>query len=231
MILIYFDNRYYEYAPVYIESIRINEPKEKIFIQGYNLTSHMVRKLESYENVAAVNNEKLVHNRRKMNAMEHYIINQKARQILEAFDRFPKEDLFIITDVDMLMINPLTELRRDMKTYDVGVVWVSDKKVMGGFVAVTRKKRTREFLESWDRTMRTGRYYYNKDQPALSKTFNKFTEKLDFLLLTRQYLDAASSPDSYIWSSHKVKQHGTKDEKNLEYSNKLKQMRKKKGLK
>ena len=226
MILIYFDNRYYQYAPVYIKSIEINEPNEKVFIQGYNLSDKQVKHLKSYKNVAAVNNESLKQNRAKMDRLEHYIINQKAKQILEAFDRFPDENLFIITDVDMLMVNPLRQLREDMKMYDVGVVWVADKKVMGGFVAVKRNKRTREFLESWDHLMTKGRYFYNKDQPALAKTFSNYRGKIDFLLLTRQYLDQASNYDSFIWSSHKVKSFGTKRQKGHQYDTKLKKMMK-----
>lgn len=126
----------------------------------------------------------------------------------------------------MLMVNPLTDLREDMKSYDVGVVWVSDVKIMGGFVAVKRNKRTREFLESWDHIMRKGRYFYNKDQPALSRTFNNYRGKIDFLLLTRRYLDQSSNYDSYIWSAHKIKRHGTKKQKIIKYNDKLKKMKK-----
>jgi hypothetical protein len=146
--------------------------------------------------------------------------------MLEAFDRFPDENLFIITDVDMLMVNPLTDLKEDMKTYDVGVVWVGDTKIMGGFVAVKRNKRTREFLETWNNIMTTGRYFYNKDQPALSTTFKKYYKKLDFLLLSRQYVDQTSNAGSYIWSSHKIMKFGSKRKKRSQYTTKLKKMMK-----
>jgi hypothetical protein len=220
----YFDNRYFDHAPIYIKSIEVNEPNEKIFVQGYNLDENMIAELESYRNIAAVNNENVKREQHKMDRLEYYIINQKARQILEAFDRFPEENLFIITDVDMLMVNPMTDLREDMKTYDVGLVWVGHKKIMGGFVAVRRSKRTREFLEVWDGIMREGKYFYNKDQPALSRTFRHYQARLDFLLLTRQYLDHASSYDSYIWSAHKVKKFGSKKARKSQYKKKLQKM-------
>jgi hypothetical protein len=224
MILIYFDDRYYENAPIYIKSIEVNEPNEKVFIQGYNLSDKMMAKLKAYENVVAVNNEDLTRSKARMDRLEHYIINQKAKQMLEAFDRFPEEDLFIITDVDMLMVNPLTDLKEDMKTYDVGVVWVDEDKIMGGFVAVRRSKRTREFLEMWGGIMTKGRYFYNKDQPALAKTFKSYYKKLDFLLLSRQYVDQASNNSSYIWSAHKCMRYGSKRQKRSQYNTKLKKM-------
>ena len=224
MILIYFDNKYYEYAPLYIKSIGVNEPNERVFVQGYNLDKEMMEELESLKNVAAVNNRKIVFNQRRMGRLEYFIINQKAKQLLEAFDRFPDENLFIITDVDMLMVNPLIKMRESMKSYDIGVVWVNDKKIMGGFVAVRRSKRTRKFLESWDKIMSDGKYFYNKDQPALSQTFNDYRGKLDFLLLSRRYLDQASSSDSCIWSAHKVKMYGSKQKKKEQYRNKLQEM-------
>jgi hypothetical protein len=33
MILLYFDDRYFDNAPIYIKSIEVNEPNEKVFIQ------------------------------------------------------------------------------------------------------------------------------------------------------------------------------------------------------
>ena len=105
-------------------------------------------------------------------------------------------------------------------------VWVGDKKIVGGFVAVRRNKRTREFLESWDKTMRKGKYFYNKDQPALAKTVRNYYKKLDFLVLTRQYVDQTSNPGSYVWSSHKVMKYGSKKVKRSQYNTKLKKMSK-----
>jgi len=70
-------------------------------------------------------------------------------------------------------------------------------------------------------------YTYNKDQPAMAKTFNKFHGKIEFLLLTRQYLDHLERKNSYVWSAHKSNKLGAKRIRVKKYSKYTKEQKKK----
>lgn len=226
MILLYFDNKYAYWAPVILKSILLHEPNMKVFIQGYNLTEEQEKEIKCFKNVILLKNDELIFNN-TMKKIEYRVICWKANQFLEAFKRFPDEDLFIIMDVDMILVKPLTKLKEQMKNYDLGAVWVHRKKIMGGFNAIKRTPIMVEFLESWSKKMTTGIYTYNKDQPAMAKTFNKFIGKFDFLLLTRQYLDHLEKEDSYVWSAHKSQKLDSKHIRVEKYSNYTKKQKRK----
>ena len=218
MILLYFDDKYAYWASVILDSILLHEPDMKVFIQGYNLTKKQLKEINSFSNVVLLKNDKLEFDKSIMDKIEYRVICWKANQFLEAFERFPDEDLFIIMDVDMILVQPLTKLKNDMKNYDLGAVWVSRKKIMGGFNAIRRSHIMVDFLKSWSKKITTGRYTYNKDQSAMAKTFNEFLGKIDFLLLTRQYLDHLEKKDSYVWSAHKVSTRGLKIKRFKKYT-------------
>ena len=219
MILLYFDDKYAYWAPILLESILLHEPNMKVFIQGYNLKPYQVKKIKTFSNVVFFKNDKLYFDKSIMDETHYRVICWKANQFLEAFEKFPDEELYIIMDVDMILIQPLTELKEQMNNYDLGAVWVNKGKIMGGFNAIKRTPIMVEFLESWSKKMTTGRYTYNKDQPSMAKTFNEFLGKIEFLLLTRQYLDHLEREDSYVWSAHKVKNFGTKESRFKKYKN------------
>jgi len=230
MVLLYFDNKYAYWAPVILSSILLHEPDMKVFIQGYNLTKEQAKTINSFKNVVLFKNDKLKFDKKTMDKIEFRVICWKANQFLEAFEKFPDEDLYIIMDVDMIFIQPLTKLKEQMKSYDLGAVWVGPKKIMGGFNAIRKTPVMIEFLESWSKKMTTGRYTYNKDQPSMAKTFNEFLGKIEFLILPRLYLDDMEKNNSYVWSAHKVSRRGTKEsriKKYKEHVDKIKRKRKK----
>ena len=168
MILLYFDNKYAYWAPVILESILLYEPDMKVFIQGYNLTEEQEQEIKCFKNVVLLKNDRLIFNDRTMQKIEYRVICWKANQFLEAFDRFPDEDLFILMDVDMILVKPFTELKKQMKNYDLGAVWVHNTKIMGGFNVIRRNPIMVKFLEKWSKRMTTGIYTYNKDQDRKS---------------------------------------------------------------
>ena len=227
MILLYFDNKYAYWAPVLLDSILFFEPDMKVFIQGYNLTKDQIKSIKSFKNVVLLKNDKLYFDKSIMDKIEYRVICWKANQFLEAFEKFPDEDLFIIMDIDMILVKPLTQLKKQMIDYDFGAVWVHKNKIMGGFNAIKRNSIMVEFLKSWSNKMTAGRYTYNKDQPTMAKTFNKFLGKIDFLLLSRQYLDASENINSYVWSAHKSKKLGSKKQRFIKYQKYIKKEKKK----
>jgi len=227
MILLYFDNKYAYWAPVLLESILFHEPDMKVFIQGYNLTEEQEEEINSFKNVVLLKNDELKFDIKLMNKIEYRVICWKANQFLEAFKKFPEEDLFIIMDVDMILVQSLTELKEQMKSHDLGAVWVGEKKIMGGFNAIRKTPIMVEFLKSWSKKMTTGIYTYNKDQPSMAKTFNEFSGKIEFLLLTRQYLDHLEREESYVWSAHKSDKLDSKHIRVKKYSNYTKEQKEK----
>lgn len=226
MILLYFDNKYAYWAPVLLESILLHEPNMKVFIQGYNLTKEQEHEIKSFSNVILLKNDFLCLTS-EMRKIEYRVICWKANQFLEAFKKFPDEELFIIMDVDMILVKPLIKLKEQMKNHDLGAVWVSRKKIMGGFNAIRRTPIMAKFLESWSKKMTTGIYTYNKDQPSMAKTFNEFVGKIEFLLLTRQYLDHLEREESYVWSAHKSNKLDSKQIRVKKYSNYTKEQKRK----
>ena len=51
MIILYFDDRYFLWAPPLIESIAINEPSERIAVFGLDLSPSQKKEISSFGNV------------------------------------------------------------------------------------------------------------------------------------------------------------------------------------
>ena len=203
----------------------VRDPEERVFTQGYNLKRKTVNQLYSYPNVAHVNNKSLKFRPAIMDNIAYRVICGKATLFLEAMRRFPDEEIFIVMDVDMIVIKSLKGLREEMMDYDLGAVWVNEGKIMGGFIAIRRCYMMKRFLKEWGKKMSWGRYTYNKDQPALAEVFNKYLGKVEFLSLPRQYLDHTENLNSYVWSAHKVKNFGSKKSRAIKYADYVNIMR------
>jgi hypothetical protein len=229
MFILYFDDRYFHWAPVFIESIELQEPDEKIFVWGYNLSLEQTEKLWSYSSVVDVINQGLTLDIGKMDRIEHAMICYRTRYIKHVFNHFPDEEIYIVTDVDMLMLKPLTELREAIVDYDIAVVEANFDKVCGGFLAFRQTKATRQWVKWWHSFMMDGRFFYNKDQPILTAAIRRFEKKTAKVLkLDRRYMDHLSRPNAFIWSAHKW-EYGDKNERHRLYKRILNELQDKRA--
>jgi len=149
---------------------------------------------------------------------------RRGEYVLKSMSKFPNEYLFVITDTDTLMVNPLTELKKEMKNYDIGIVRVSETKICSGFFAARPTERGKRYLRIFRDTAMAGRLFLCKDQKSLAKVYEKNKNDIDFLMLSRKYLDHACNNDSYMWSGHKSR-FGTKKEKHQRYLKKLESLK------
>jgi len=221
MFILYFDHNYYKWAHLMIESIGIHEPKERIFLWTFNLSKELYQYLESYDNVIGGVTTKILKN--DMTVFQ--IICSRGGIVLDVMEKFPDEDHYIITDVDMIMVNPLHEFKKLMPEYDMAVVKAEmAEKFCGGFIAFRKTKSTIYFLTKFNNMCMSGDFYYNKDQPILTKLVRKFQEQMKFLFLSRMYMDQFSREKAFLWSAHK-KEISSKEQRYMEYSIKLKEMK------
>ena len=226
---LYFDNKYCQWAPPLIKSIRIYEPTAKIFIHAYNLSTSQKSKIENLK-VDAFECEDMLFNPKISDAyfwknplklndqiqLRFQITCRKGEYLLKSIKKFPQEELHIVMDVDTLLIRPLLKLRKQMKQNDVGIILVAKDKVMGTFFVARNTKNGRRFLKTFNRQVMNSHLYLCKDQKTLAKVYYETRKEIRFKLLTRQYLDPSSHKNAFIWSAHKTK-YGPKKKRLQKY--------------
>jgi len=204
-----------------IESIGIHEPSERIFLWTFNLPKELYRYLENYDNVVGGVTTKIL----KSNTMVFQIICSRGGIVLNVMEKFPDEDVYIITDVDMIMVNPLHEFRKLIPEHDLAVVKAERaEKFCGGFIAFRKTKATINFLTAFNNKCMSSDFYYNKDQPILTKLVRKFQGQMKFLFLNRMYMDQFSREKAFLWSAHK-KEISSKEQRYMDYNIKLMEMK------
>jgi len=233
VIVLFFDDKYFHFAKPLFKSISIHEPESHIYAHTFNLTDSQIKELGTYPNISMSVNEGLSFDPEiadeyhkglnKGKPLRFQLTCRRGEYLLDAMKEFPEEDLFVISDVDTLMINPLSELKSQMKGNDIGVVRVSETKICSGFFAASRTENAKLYLKRFYDTAMDGRLFLCKDQKTMAKIHEELKEKIKFLYIDRRYLDHTCKEDSYMWSGHKTP-FGTKEQKYQKYLRKLKTM-------
>ena len=230
MFILYFDNRYFKWAPVLIDSIKIFEPAERICIYGINLTEAQIEILKLYGvyyfeyDISILPVTSYRKYRKFTDDIRFFITHSQAYFLLSSFEKFPEESLFIIMDVDCLLIRPLRELKKEMDQHDLAGIILNEAMIAGGFKAVNPTDISRRMIKEWNDFLLDGHYYVNKDQFSFMGFYKKYRDDIRFLKLDHQYIDPQSNEDSYIWSAHKSK-FGLKAERIKLYRRKLEEMK------
>ena len=103
MFILYFDENYFKWAPMLIESIGVNEPEECICVYGIELTEFQVERLHSYSYVTYVpstfQKTVFVGSKKRIDARAARIVQKTAGFFLESFYRFPQEKLYMILEI------------------------------------------------------------------------------------------------------------------------------------
>jgi len=222
VIVLFFDDKYFHFAKPLLTSISIHEPEVKTYIHAFNLSTEQLFELGRYPTSPVIATHELEFDPNvadeyhkglnKGKPLRFQLTCQRGRYLLDAMEYFEYEDLFIISDVDTLMIKPLSALKIQMKGYDVGVVRVSDTKICSGFFAVNNTYNAKKYLTTFYDTAMDGRLFLCKDQKTMAKIHERMKDKINFLYLDRRYLDHECSNDSFMWSGHKS-YSGSKQEK------------------
>ena len=222
----YFDFNYYRWAPLLVRSLLINEPDIAIYLHGVNLKDWQCKELSSFPNVKGITLCKIAHDEKISKEFAWQMIERKASFFRKSFKRFPDADMYILIDVDTLVVNPLKELIERMKDYDMAGVQTGPQKIMGGFLVAKNEPVVKEYWKELDEfLMGDGDFYYNKDQPAIFHLYEKYKERIRFLPLSWEYLDIWSreTADIFIWSAHKT-EYGDKDQRYKLYKDKIGRM-------
>lgn len=238
VIVLFFDNKYFHFVEPLVKSISIKEPDTKIYAHTFNLSQNQTKEIESYPNVSFVEEQikfdysiadKYDIGLNKGKPLRFQLTCRRGKYVLDAMKHFSNQKLFVIMDVDTLVIQPLDELKRKMKNHDVGVVWVGKDKIASGFFAVKNTERGIHYLKQFYNVAMNGRLFLCKDQKSMAKVYEDVKNKTNFLLIDRRYLDYACSEDAFVWSGHKS-QYGTKDEKCKLYINVVNKLNNKKMM-
>lgn len=204
IIMLYFDKGYAHWAPLLMESFSIHEPDCKFTLYTYNLSKEEVAKFEDSKNVLFVKNRFMEFDPKVASRWLYQLVCKKGGFLLDTMDRFPGEDLYVSMDIDMMLVHPLDELKEQMKNHDIGFVWVKDDKVASGFIVASDTRNARRYIKEFHNRATDGFMEHKNDQPTLAKLYNENKDKMNFLLLTRQYIDHFSRDDAFVWSAHKT---------------------------
>lgn len=222
MFVLYFDSEYFRWAPLLIESIRRQELGEKIYAFGINLSKEQENSFDSRIYLCDFTLAQ------KQPLLSYHIIERKAWYLNTSMGIFAEEQLFIMMDIDMLLLKPLTNLKATILThkFDMAAVLANPDKICGGFYVFRRSDLVCRMLKEWDEFLMDGDFYFDKDQKSLASLVRKymFEHGLKFLPLPRTYLDHLSRKESIVWSAHKS-EFGNKDQRFKLYQKKLKGMR------
>lgn len=228
VFILFFDDRYFRWAPPLIESIVINEPEERVCVYGIGLAESQVKELCSYSCVSyvpvALQKTEFIHRQRRDKKAAR-IIQRIASFFLESFYRFPEEKLYMILDVDSLVVNPLTKIKREMENHDMGIsVSRGSMQIRTGFVLVSPTEASKELVKDWDSLLMEGPCHWGKGQFTLFRLYQERENEMRFLEFGIPYRDPASNRESYIWSAYKTK-FGSKANRYERYGKKLKKMK------
>ena len=223
IVMLYFDSGYYYWASVLIGSFAVHEPEAKFTLYTFNLSKQQIDELNSFSSVLYVENMVMKFDPKIATKWLYQLVCRKGKFLLDTMNRFENEKLFISMDVDMMLVQELGVLKKKMKNYDVGFVWVNINKIMSGFIAVSNTDNAKKYLEEYYKRAMIGKLKHENDQPTLAKIYEEKKNDMSFLLLSRKYLDSSAGKDAYVWSAHKSV-FGPKKERHKKYLKKLKYM-------
>ena len=222
----YFDNKYYRWAPLLVSSLLINEPDIGIHLNTVNLETWQVEELFKFKNVKRIDAYNIEVNAKISKEFAWQMIERKALFFRKTFKYFPEADIYILMDVDTLVINSLGSLVDQMENYDMAGVQTGPQKIMGGFLVAKNIPVVKDYWKELDEfLMGDGIFYYNKDQPEIFRLYEKYKERIKFLPLSWEYLDIWSreTSDIYVWSAHKT-EYGDKNQRYELYKDKVRRM-------
>src|SRR5210317_81453 len=173
--IIYFDNNYFPWADIYLRSLRIVEPDVKVLIYAYNMSKGRLRLLNAHKqyNVLEVIPKRLERDEEKSEGWRYQLTCNKGGLMGETMRRYPNEELFMITDVDLLFRDNLELPKTMMNYYDIGFVMNQLRsnvpearllKGMGGMIFTKPSDLTREFWRQYHKMAMKGVLKKNKDQ-------------------------------------------------------------------
>lgn len=235
--IIYFDRSYYKWADIYLRSLRMVEPAIKVVIYGYNLTKAQYRSLkpEMNNNILEVIHIIEKWDKKKASAWRYQLTCSKGKLLLDVMKRYPKEKLFMLSDVDLLFRRDLTLPIELMNYYDIGFVMGKTKsidpqrrqlKAMGGLIFTKNNAITRKYFKEYHQLLTYGRAIKNKDQMTLAHLFKKYSGQTNcrfYLIDPAHYLSSVDWKYAHIWSPHKSK-FGDKNERFSKFKNEFKRL-------
>ena len=222
----YFDKRYYKWAFLLVQSLLINEPDIAVYLHGINLKDWQIEEISRFKNVRGVDYYVIDREGKTSEEFSWHVIERKAAFFRRVFTYFSDADIYILMDVDTLIVNPLKKLIEQMKDYDMAGVQTNPQKIMGGFLVAKNIPVVKEYWKELDEfLMGDGVFYYNKDQPEIFRLYEKYKERIRFLPLSWEYLDIWSreTSDIYVWSAHKT-EYGDKNQRYELYKDKVRRM-------
>ncbi len=208
--VIYFDKPYVKWSHIYLESLRLFEPDIKVVVYLYNTKKQIMYQLYDHPNVIDVKMKKMRYMSELGTRWRFQLVCRKGELLLEVMDEHPEEDMFMLTDVDLLFRQDLLVARWRMIYNDIGFVLSKSKtntdKVMSGLIFVKNNKRARAYMEEYHKNASAGRAFKQKEQLELARLYNIYRKKkkCKFLLLDYdKYLDPFGKQNTWIWSPHK----------------------------
>ncbi len=207
IVELHFDTKYFRWVPLLLRSFKLREPDVKFALYTFNLSDDQIIELEKFKNIAFWDKKVEKYDTSIASGWLYQIVCRKGAFILDVMGRFKSENLFISMDVDMVLLRNLNELKKSMADNDVGFFRVGKGKIASGFIAIANTENAKKFMQEYYDIATEGVMCHKKDQPVLAFLYEKYKDKMKFLLLDRRYIDHSigkSISDPYILSAHKT---------------------------
>ena len=201
VFITYCDDNYFQWYEPWLKSVKTFEPESLVSLHMINSKKrprYSIRQTVSYKNGTSP---------------ADCIICHKIQFMLDTMEKI-EGDVYILTDIDMILNRPLEGLDGE---WDIAGFLVKQDKVAGGFLAAKKNERAMKFLEEYNKFLITPPHFFNKDQPSLAKFYNRYSDNLiTWKQMSRDYLDHTCNPNSFIWSAHKL-EFGSKFKRLLKF--------------
>jgi len=206
LMITYCDEKYLKWYPVWLKSIKIFEPEADTIL---HLINHKMKK-----------NRTIIHHTISI-LNPDVIICHKIKFFIETIEKYDA-DIYILTDIDMMLNKPLVEFDND-ENWDIAGFLIRENKVAGGILGARKTEKALIFLNEYNNYLIKPPYFFNKDQPSLAMFYNKYNGNLiKWKQLSRKYIDHTCSDDAFFWSAHKSS-FGSKEQRLEKFIKRLKQ--------
>ena len=231
MFITHFDSNYFRWGKILLQSHKLNYPNGLIYVSGVNLSETQVKELKSINQNAIIDNElinlksiPITKTRDRWGGttghnLPEYMACRKSWVLQTAFEKFPNENCYIMTDAD-IFINRRYDFEHNIENYDGCFLLGGDPgqsgqglhtQVMSGLIVLKNNQASKKLVDRWvfhiknnNRIQNWKQWEWFWDQITLNLSLEEVLKE-DYSLFKiphRYFVNTEMSEDAFMWSPH-----------------------------
>ena len=211
MIIFQFDNAYYDWGTLVLQSLQLHEPDTQVLCDTVNLTDSQVEELGHAHARVIVTNDTTTWRETSPAQMA----SRKPFVMQRAMHQFPEQPWFALFDTDFLVRKPLTRLW-SLLEHHAAALFMTDGMWEGKFYQhlmtpsgiVLVRRDARRLIDCWAKwwchdqplaSIKPGEWFW--DQITLAQAYNEVGGRYAMISMDL-YGDCSLGSEAAIWSAH-----------------------------